>query len=93
MIHDYFKNFIENLGFSVMLIIKTAFYATYTNIHTCIISSIFSKYAFFNLYNVLLPRMRMSEINLSLYIFVMQKNSINELLRFLKKMAASKPIS
>jgi len=32
-----------------------------------------------------------SDIVLSLYKFLRQKNSINELLRFLKKMAASKP--
>jgi len=32
-----------------------------------------------------------SDKNLSLYKFSKQKNSINELLRFLKKMAASKP--
>jgi len=32
-----------------------------------------------------------SDIILSLYTFSRQKNSINELLRFLKKMAASKP--
>ena len=32
-----------------------------------------------------------SDLSFSLYKFLKQKNSINELLRFLKKMAASKP--